>query len=259
MKKIINKFIIFDEKYKLTINASSITFYVILSVGSLSLLLLAFLIIFDKLFASFIINDILQIIGNTFNKLLNESINHTKINGFSFVLLISTIYSSSSCINRLTLYTNDIYTNYKEENYIKTRLSAVLLFSMLILVIIGELMFIFYSKYFFYNILKIEIPFLENICLIFGEILMLFVLIVILYMYLPPKKIKFNEVSKISLIISIILYLILLLFKTLFYVIVRNNIMSGISFVLISISYLIFIIVYIILLGIIYFFKKHNN
>ena len=74
MKKIFNKLISFDDKYKLTLTASSITFYVVISISALTILLLGGLLVGNKLFASFLINDIAKIIGETFAGLLSDEL-----------------------------------------------------------------------------------------------------------------------------------------------------------------------------------------
>ena len=67
-----------------------------------------------------------------------------------------------------------------------------LLFTMLLLIMVFELIVIFYGKYFLNNILKINIAILNNLVTMASEIVMFYLLICIIYMYLPPKKMKFN-------------------------------------------------------------------
>lgn len=255
MKKLINKFIAFDNKYKLTLTASSVTFYIVISISSLTILLLGGLIIGNKLFASFLINDIAKIIGETFAGLLSDEIKELKLGGFSIFLFASVIYSSSSCINRLTLYTDNVYHS-ETSSFIKIRVSSVLLFAMLLIIMAFELVVIFYSKYFLNNILKINISMLNNLLTMISEITMFYLLFCIIYMYLPPKRMKFKDVSFVSFIVSILIYIILFIFKTLFNVISKLNFFNALSFVFVSISYLIFVIIYLFLIGIIYIIKR---
>ena len=119
-----------------------------------------------------------------------------------------------------------------------------------------ELIVIFYGKYFLNNILKINIAILNNLVTMTSEIVMFYLLICIIYMYLPPKKMKFKDVSIVSLVISVLIYVILFIFKLLFNVISKLNLLNALSFVFVSISYLIFIIIYLFLIGIIYIIKK---
>lgn len=255
MKKIIKKLIKFDDKYKLTLNASSITFYVVISISALTILLLGGLLVGNKLFASFLINDIAKIIGETFSGLLSNEITNLKLSGFSILLLFSVIYSSSSCINRLTLYTDNLYNNFNE-SYIKVRISSFFLFAILLFIMIFELVIIFYGNYFIINVLNINNYIFIKFITTISEILMFYFLICIIYMYLPPKKIKFKQVSLTSLIISLLIYLILFIFKLLFNLITKLSFINALSFVFVCISYLIFIIIYIFLIGIIYIIKK---
>ncbi len=255
MKKLFNKLISFDDKYKLTLTASSITFYVVISISALTILLLGGLLVGNKLFASFLINDIAKIIGETFAGLLSDELKELKLGGFSIFLFASVIYSSSSVINRLTLYADNLY-HYESSSFIKIRIESVLLFTMLLLIMVFELIVIFYGKYFLNNILKINIAILNNLVTMASEIVMFYLLICIIYMYLPPKKMKFKDVSIVSLVISVLIYVILFIFKLLFNVITKLNLLNALSFVFVSISYLIFIIIYLFLIGIIYIIKK---
>lgn len=252
MKNIFKKILDFDTKYEITETSAAITFYAIISISSFSILFLGLLIISDKLFASFLVNDIVKIIGEAFSNLLTEKINELKLSNFSIIPLISMIYSSSTIINRLTIYTNKIYADISTKDYIRIRISSVLLFSMLILVILGEFVVVFYSKYFLYNVLKLTNVYLNNFITIAFEILMFIFTLAIIYMYLPPKRMKFKKVFKISFLVSISIYILLYIFKLLFNVIMDSNLLTALSFAFTMICYLVYLIIYVIIVGIIY-------
>ena len=155
-KNIINEFIDFDRNYQLVLMSTSLSFYTLISISSIMVLLLGSLIYFNDVFKSFLINDIIEIIGVAFKGLLNEVFEKITLSNFSIVLVFSLIYSASAIINRLRYYTDSIYVNEKKRSYIKSRLKAALLFILFIIIFIIETGIIIYSRYIIISLFKID-------------------------------------------------------------------------------------------------------
>lgn len=258
-KNFINEYLNFDKKYQLVLMSSSLSFYSLISISSITILLFGSLIYFNDLFKSFVLNDIIEIIGSTFKGLLSEVFEKISINGFGIFLVLSIIYSASAVINRLRLYTDNIYVNIKNRSYIKSRFISALIFLLFILIFIIELGIIIYSRYLLINVFKINSYYLYRIVVFVLELLIVYIFILIMYIYLPPVKVKIKDVYLISGIITLFIYLFFLLFKISFYVITSVNFFNSLIYVFIVILFLLFLINYVFMLGIIIIYHIKNN
>lgn len=258
-KNFINEYLNFDKKYQLVLMSSSLSFYSLISISSITILLFGSLIYFNDLFKLFVLNDIIEIIGSTFKGLLSEVFEKISINGFGIFLVQSIIYSASAVINRLRLYTDNIYVNIKKRSYIKSRFISALIFLLFILIFIIELGIIIYSRYLLLNVFKINSYYLYRIVVFVLELLIVYIFILIMYIYLPPVKVKIKDVYLISGIITLFIYLFFLLFKISFYVITSVNFFNSLIYVFIVILFLLFLINYVFMLGIIIIYHINNN
>lgn len=258
-KNFINEYLNFDKKYQLVLMSSSLSFYSLISISSITILLFGSLIYFNDLFKSFVLNDIIEIIGSTFKGLLSEVFEKISINGFSIFLVLSIIYSASAVINRLRLYTDNIYVNIKNRSYIKSRFLSALIFLLFILIFIIELGIIIYSRYLLLNVFKINSHYVYRIVVFVLELLIVYIFILIMYIYLPPVKVKIKDVYLISGIITLFIYLFFLLFKISFYVISSVNFFNSLIYVFIVILFLLFLINYVFMFGIIIIYHIKNN
>lgn len=259
IRKMITKVLDFDKINNISATASSISFYAFISVSSIAILFIGILVYANDLFQSLLINDIMKIIGETFEGLLSKALDEVKITGFSAIFIVNIVYAFSSIINRMRLYTDNLYTSYYNSDvrisYIRGVISSIGLFFVLCFVIIFELMFNFYSKYFFNNVIRIDNIIIYRFITMISELLLIFLTITILYIYFPPRKVFFKEVYKTSALVSMSIYLLMYCYKALFDFFMETNHIHYLTYALSTLCYLLFACIYIVLVGIIYFVK----
>src|SRR5690554_4223795 len=222
----------FDNKFQITKNSASLSFYILLSLVSV------FLIVFQimqtsNLFASFFLANIIDIFKENFYKDLSSVMPSFSLSGFSVFLVLNTLYSASKTINGYNRIADYIYFEIKNRVGWKNRLSAFLMFSMLLIVFLFEISIVIFGNYLINNVLKLNYFFIKIIQLIL-EFSIIYFTINILFIYVPPKKMSFKNTYKGALFSSISIYLMLTLFVIIINALTRYSV--GVS-VLTLISY----------------------
>jgi len=88
---------------------------------------------------------------------------------------------------------------------------------------------------------------------------MIFIFVLIIYIYLPPIRIRVKEIYKITGIITFLIYIALFLFKIVFQIISFINYVNAIIYAFVITSFLLFSINYLMMLGIIIFYHMKSN
>ena len=245
----IKKVNLFDNKFQITKNSSSLSFYILLSLVSVSLILFQILSSVNVM-ESFILTRFLSIFTDSFSEQLQDILPTFSLSGFSVLLLLNTFYSASKSINGYNRIADYIYFEIKDRVGWKNRLSSFLMFSMLMLVFIFEIAIFIFGNYLINNVLKLNILLVKIIQFIL-EFSLIYITINILFIYVPPRRMTFKNTYKGSLFSAICIYLLLTLFVLIINVINRYSV--GLT-VLTLLSYsllILFIVNYILIVGLI--------
>lgn len=256
MKKIILKINYVLKKYEVSIISASTSFYVIIALISLLSVIIQFYNYFSTFEDNFLVIKITEIINPIYNDYLKDLFSIFTINSFTPYIFISLIWSSSKILTGYNKVCDMIYDKVKKRNYFAIRLTSFLMFIILFLIFIIEICslvgaFYLVNKYFHNIVIYIIFDLFLTIFLIFS-------LIVLLYIYLPPVVMSFKKAWYGALIVSVILYFMFVLFLIFIQICEKINPNFGIVS-LISISFLwIYLMNYIIVLGLI-INKKRNE
>ena len=228
----------FLEKYEISLISSSTSFYMIVAIYSLLLLFMQFYNYFVE--NNFIVNKLVEIINPYYINTLESLIPIFTINKYSPLLIFNLIWSSSKFINGFNKACDLIYEVSKRRGYFINRISSILIFVLILFTIFFELITIFLAnkliKYFFNNIIIYMIfQFVIDIFIIFS-------IVVLMNIYIPPVKMNMNKVFKGSIFSTITIYILLVLFICLIYLIKYINI----NFSIVSLLSLFFILIYLI-------------
>ncbi|MCK9470811.1 MAG: YihY/virulence factor BrkB family protein [Bacilli bacterium] len=245
----LNKINNFDNKFQITKNSASLSFYILLSLVSVFLILFQILSSTNAL-ESFFLTKAINLFSDSFSLQLQEIMPAFNLSGFSVILLFNTFYSASKTINGYNRIADYIYFEIKNRVGWKNRISAFLMFSMLMLVFLFEVSIVIFGNYLIKNVLNLNIILIKFIQLIL-EFSLIFATILILFLYVPPRKMRVRDAYKGAFFSAISIYLLLTLFVIIINFINRYSI--GLS-VLTLISYslfILFIINYILIVGLV--------
>lgn len=254
MKEIINNIIKNNKDYRINIYARSIAFYLASAIAPITIVLIFILNKYQGILASFITIEVFQIIIETFSNLFLDQIEKVELTGISIILASSIVYSAAKMINGFNRFSVEVYKEKRHKNFIFGLISSGFIFIILLLLTTVELVIIFFGKYIFINIIKNF--YLLKILEFLIELLLFFVSFSILYIYVPPKKMKLKNVYKGSITSSLIMYLIFEIFIILFNVLYKNNEVVAITFVITMFYFFTFLIFYVLLYGLVI---NYNN
>lgn len=238
---------------RISLCAASLSFYTIISISSLTILIGFIINIFNDSFKLTIIYDFVEILRITFDGLLNQSFQ--KIESINIILIFSVIFSASSIINNYNHYCDRLYRVKEIRRGYQSLISAIFMFLMLILLFLFLLTFLIYGSFFaslFENFIIGKL--LQYIC----ELFVFYCVIIIMFVYFPPIKMKFKDVAKESAMTTIIIYTIIRLFIIIFEFLYKKYKMIGLVFVFSAIGYLIYSIHFIICYVLYYIWKNEE-
>lgn len=246
---LIDKLNYFDNLFQISKNSSSLSFYILLSLVSILVIIFQIITTIGSL-DEFIIAKLLHIFSENFSSQIQSIIPSFNLNGFSIIILINILYSSSKTINGYNRIADFIYYEIKPRIGWKSRLSAFLMFSMLMFLFLFETAIIIFSNYLVKNVLQLNLFIVKLVQLIL-EFIVIYTTINILFIYAPPKKMSFKNTYIGALISSTLIYLLVSLFVLILNAL--NNFSIGYSLITI-ISYSLFILFainYILIVGLI--------
>ena len=257
MKNIIKKYLSYNLKYSISINARSISFYFISSIASITVIIISSINELNNVLDSSIYLDILKIVSNLYSILVSSYTNNIRFTGFSLILVLSIIYCFSKIIYSYKIFGKKLFLETKQQLLLRDVVNSFLLVIDLLLIILSNILIYLYSdiliKFVFNN--RIILILLHYII----ELVLLFILIIIFYKIIIPKKILLKNIKKESFGVSIIIYLILSIFVLLFNVLYVESNIVGITFVLSMFSFFIFLVNYVILFGFIVIYENDNK
>jgi len=239
IKNIINYINIIYKKYEIKLIAASTSFYMIVAIFSLLILIIQFHNYINTE-NNFLINYIIEILNPYYLESFEKIIPIFSLNSFSPILFINLIWSSSKFINGFNKASDVIYNKNKKRNFIINRISSIIIFIMIIVILFLEIITVLFAneiiKYIIRNIV------LYSIIQFILELFLIYSVILIINKYVPPCKLTIKDIYKGSLISTIIIYISLLLFLILIRIFQKINI----NFNILTIISLFFILIYIV-------------
>lgn len=221
----------YNTYYQIPKNSAAICFYILISLISIFTIMFQILTLSNNLLETFLFPRILKIFSENFSSTLKEILPHFSLSGFSIVVLLNFFWGASKTINALNRMADYIYYQVKNRSGWKNRISAFLMFLMLLIVILFELSLLIFSNYLIHTYFK-PYNFLIRSIQFVVEILIIFTTILILYMYAPPIKMSVRSAYKGAIFATLLIYLLLGLF------VIVINLMNrfGIGYTIITIA-----------------------
>lgn len=232
----------FNRKYQIAKNSASISFYMLISLISLFVIAIQVVALSAASLEAFLLPKVISVFSEKFSEILMSMLPNFSLNGFSIIILFNIIWSSSRIISLYDRVADYIYLQVKERVGWKSRISAFMMFSMMVMVIIVEIIIGVYANYLISNILKIHQKILLRIVEMIMEILMIFVIVMILYLYAPPIRMKLRNVYKGAFFSSLLIYAVFALFIAAIAILNR----LGIAYTILTILSYSLLIVYVI-------------
>ena len=238
VKNFIRLFNRYNTFYQLRKNSAAICFYILISL--ISIVTIAFQIItLSNLIETFLLPRVIRIFSENFSETLMEVLPNLSLSGFSVIVLFNFFWGASRTINAFNRVADYIYYQVKNRAGWKNRLSAFLMFMMLIIVILFEFSLLFFSNYLIRTYLS-RFYFIIRLIQFLMEILIIFTTILLLYMYAPPIKMTIKNAYKGAAFATFFIYIVLALF------VIIVNLMNrfGIGYTIITIISYSFLMLY---------------
>lgn len=257
--KFINKIFDFDKKYNLVMLSATLSFYTLVSLISLFIIFIQIINYKYDLMDNMLISKLLSIFSNSFIDYLKEELDNFTLNNYTSFSIIALFWSASGTVNLYNKIADIIYAEVEKRNSIKLRINSLLMFLMLFVIVMFEIIFIISSRYLIEKYFKINNQIVINLLELIIDWFTIYILLIILYIYVPPLKMYLKDVFKGAFIVSSILYIFLNGYSFIISLYKKVNSSVTISFVLNSILIFIFIVNYLVILGIIINYKNGKN
>lgn len=219
-KKYVKNINLIKNNYELSLYCSSITFYMIVTIFSLFILILQFYNYFNN---KLLLNSIINYLNIYYVTYFENIVPIFSLDKLSLLLFINLIWSSSKYINGFNKVSDIIYKEKKKRNWIINRISSIIILFLIIISLFFEVFLIL----FFDNII---IQFL-------GEFILIYTIVIILNYSIPPVKLKLRNIYFGSFVSTVFIYIILIIFLLLIKVMnyLNLNIISILSLFLLFI------------------------
>lgn len=252
------KIIDFDRRYNLTVVSASLSFYALVSVISLFIIFVQIINYRYDIMDNLLINKLLSIFSDSFSNHLKEFIPEFRLTNYTSLSVLSLFWSASCTVHSYNKIADNIYKEFEKRSSIKLRISSLLMFLMLFVIVMFEIIFVLFStslieKYFF-----ISNKYLAILIEIILDVFSIFLILLILYTYVPPVKMSFKKSYYGALVVAIVLYAFLNIYILVIHLYEKIAMSVTIIFVLNSILIFIFSINYIIIVGIIINYNRNN-
>ena len=255
IKKVIDKINSFDRKYKITTISAASSYYIIIALFSIIFLVYQIYGLYSKDIENFLLSKVLDIINPIYHTLINENVSSFSFNTFSVLILFNLMWSGSKIINNYNNIADSIYLEKRRKSYLK-RLSAFLMFIMLLFIAFFEIAFVVYTNNLiidlFYN------TFILRIIQFIIEIVSIYFTLMLLFMYAPPIKMQVKDVTMGTAIATAGIYVMIILFLLLFSLYNEFNIAISIITIISTSFLLLYGMNIIINLGIIINYHKNK-
>lgn len=226
-----------NKKINPSLLASSITFYLILTLIPLMELI-------------YLLLSSLEVIDN-YSKIYNPTFTTT------IIFIINLLITSSKLVHNLAVVTDEVYFNVKDRSRLMLRIRSFFLtivFLTLILIMIVSVIYIGYLKTTFF----IEYGFIINLFQFFLTHVFISLFLSVLYKMITPVKMRINETFIPSVVISLIIYVLVVLYQNVIRGILINKyeIIYGSFASIITTLVFLYIASYIFIIGICFLLYK---
>lgn len=236
IKKIIDKINLYQNKYTLSLYSSSTSFYMIITIFSLLVLIIQFYNFFSN--NDLVLNSIIESLNDYYIEYFEEIFPIFTLKSLSPFLIINLIWSSSKYINGFNKISDVIYCQNKRRNLILNRISSILILLLIILVLSLEFIGILIINYITKNIINNYILYMLIQFII--EMMLIYSVVMIINFYVPPIKMKLNKIYLGSFVSTCLVYLTLIIFLKIINIISKLSLQINI----ISIISIFFIFIY---------------
>lgn len=256
---LIKKIFDLDKRYNLTVMSASLSFYALISIISLFIIFVQILNYRYDMMDNLLINKLLSIFSNSFSDYLKEVIPKFTLNNYTSFSVVALFWSASCTVHSYNRIADNIYEEIQKRNSLKLRLSSLLMFLMLFVIVMFEIILFIYSKNLIAKYFEINNRFLIFIIEAFVDLFSIFLILLILYTYVPPIKMSFSGTYYGAIIITLILYIFINLYLKIINIYQKIGNAETVTFVFNSILIFVFSINYIIIFGIIINYSKNKN
>lgn len=202
----------YNRKYNVARNSASLSFYMLISVVSLLIIVFQIVAYSSDVLETVLLPRIIGILSENFSAALRDALPTFSLSSFSAIIFLNLLWAASKTINIYNRIADFIYYEIKPRHGFLNRVSAFLMFSMLILVFIFELFIIFAGNYLIKKIAVGGNYALIKFAQFLLELFVIFLTVLILYIYAPPKKMTVRDAYKGAVFATLFIYLLLALF-----------------------------------------------
>ncbi|HHZ18477.1 MAG TPA: YihY/virulence factor BrkB family protein [Acholeplasmataceae bacterium] len=240
LRSFIGAFNAYNRKYNVARNSASLSFYMLVS--AISLLIIVFQIVASSsnVLETVLLPRIIEILSENFSETLKAALPTFSLSSFSAIIFISLLWAASKTINGYNRIADYIYYEIKPRHGLLNRISAFLMFSMLILVFFFELFIVFLGNYLIRKIAAGDHFWLVKIGQFTLELFVIFLTVLILYIYAPPKKMRIRDAYKGAVFATLFIYLLL----TLYVIVINVFNRFGIGYSIITVLSLSLLVLY---------------
>ncbi|MCK9537462.1 MAG: YihY/virulence factor BrkB family protein [Bacilli bacterium] len=230
----------YNTKYNVARNSASLSFYMLLSVVCLLIIVFQIVASASDILETVLLPRIIVILSASFSDTLRSVLPTFSLSSFSTIIFLNLIWAASKTINGYNRIADFIYYEVKPRVGFISRISAFLMFSMLILVFIFEMFIVFIGNYLIRKITAGNSYWTVKLVQFILELFVIFLTVLILYIYTPPKKMRFRDAYKGAVFATLMLYILLSL-----YVIIINAFNRlGIGYSIITVLSLSLLVLY---------------
>lgn len=235
-----------NDKYQISLLASSISFYMLISIISILVLSLQIINLLSSNLQDLMIVNLLKI----FNEAIINDLPRISFSEGSIIVVLHAIWSSSKAINGFNNISDKVYNEIEKRNFFVKRIKSIFVFLFLIGTIVVEMSVVIYgnsmiSKYF------ANFWFIAKVLQMILELLIIYITIQIIYLYVPPLKMSIRATFKGAFLASAAIYIMLSIFTIFIYGYGIYNPAFTVIFTLTLGLLLLFVMNYIIILGMI--------
>lgn len=241
-----------NRKYEVSLMAATNSFYLVITLFSLFFLFFQVYNFFSKDIENFIVTQLVKVFTKEYQSIINSILPIIKFNGFSALIIINLIWSSSKIINVMNKTADKIYHEIKPRNSFSARINSFFMFAMLLAIIVFELLFIAYINKIMYHYLGASLYIIIRIIQKIIEFLLLYLLILLVYMHVVPIRMSARKAYKGAFLATSGFYVISSLLIIIIKLFFRRHLTYGIASSLSILFVWIYFVNEILIWGLIY-------
>lgn len=212
IKKLVSDYNYYNNFYQIPKNSAAICFYILISLISILTLTFQIITLSGNVLETFLLPKLIDIFSENFSETLMAALPNYSLSGFSIVVLFSFFWGASRTINAYNRIADFIYLKVKNRSGFKNRISAFLMFMMLLIVILFELSLLVFSNSLIRKYIPPSYTLLVRLLQATLEVLLIFTTLLILFLYAPPVNMRIRDAYKGAVFSTLFIYLSLGIF-----------------------------------------------